>query len=540
VSVTGGTGPRVSRKWRPPIGLVVFAVLATVLLLPLAGVFFFRIYENQLVRETEGELIAQSASLTAAYKREVEAEATPDVMFGPRLCRDRDDALDEPYSPISPSLDLASNELMPRRPEALPAHASADPAFLAIGARLRPVILETQQVTLAGVRLLDPHGVVIAGREETGLSLAHVEEVAAALRGCFRSVLRLRVSKHEPPPLYSMSRGTGLRIFAAMPVIIRDRVAGVVYVSRTPSNVFKHLYDERGKVIVASLAVLALAMTIGVIFNRTITRPVRELIARTTSIAAGDHDALRPLTHHGTAEFAQLSQSFLDMAASLHSRSDFIATFAAHVSHELKSPLTSIQGAAELLRDDIGALATTMSDEMRRKFLDNIAADALRLTLIVNRLRELARAEQSPTNGSCVLASIIADLRAAFPMLDVRLSGDGDQVVRISAENARIVFSHLADNSARHAATRLEIEAARKGMVARVIVRDNGVGISAGNSTRIFESFFTTRRDSGGTGMGLPIVRAMLLAHGGNIHLVCADQGAAFELTFAPAGEDDV
>jgi len=59
---------------------------------------------------------------------------------------------------------------------------------------------------------------------------------------------------------------------------------------------------------------------------------------------------LRPLKRHGTSEFARLSQSFLDMARRLNTRSSFISTFATHVSHELKSPLTSIQGAAELLR----------------------------------------------------------------------------------------------------------------------------------------------------------------------------------------------
>ena len=84
-----------------------------------------------------------------------------------------------------------------------------------------------------------------------------------------------------------------------------------------------------------------LALAVGFVFHRTITRPVRELIVRTCAIARGDKSARRPLEHHGTAEFAQLSQSFLDMATALESRSDYIATFAAHVSHELKSPLSS-------------------------------------------------------------------------------------------------------------------------------------------------------------------------------------------------------
>ena len=66
-------------------------------------------------------------------------------------------------------------------------------------------------MTLAGFRLLDPDGVVIAGRDEVGLSLAHLDEVREALQGRFKGVLRVRISKHDQPSLYSMSRGTGMR-----------------------------------------------------------------------------------------------------------------------------------------------------------------------------------------------------------------------------------------------------------------------------------------------------------------------------------------
>ena len=106
-------------------------------------------------------------------------------------------------------------------------------------------MMQTQKVTLAGFRILDPHGTVIAGRRETGMSLAHIEEVAAALQGRYRGALRVRISGQPPPPIYSISRGTGLRVFSAMPVIVDNHVAGVIYASRTPSNIFRHLYEER-------------------------------------------------------------------------------------------------------------------------------------------------------------------------------------------------------------------------------------------------------------------------------------------------------
>lgn len=517
------------QKWRPSLSLVVFIVLASVLLLPLFSLYFLKIYQNQLIQQTESELIAQSAALAAVFKREVETGLPPGVALGAKTPPAASKLSDEPYQPIWPKLELAKESLLPPRPLAQAASAPADPAFVALGARLMPDLVATQYVTLAGFRLLDPNGVVIAGREEVGMSLAHLEEVSEALQGRFSSALRVRISKHDQPSLYSMSRGTGMRVFAAMPVIVHDQVAGVVYASRTPSNVFRYLYDQRAKVALAVLFMIVPTLLIGVLFHRTITEPMRELIERSNLIGKGDRAALRPLRRRGTAEFARLSQSFLDMARRLDTRSNFISTFATHVSHELKSPLTSIQGAAELLRDDVDA--PSMDEDDRRKFLDNIIADAGRLTEISGRLRDFARAENPVALGAARLSATVAGLRAAFAALDIRAGGDLDAPMRISEENAYIIFSNLADNAMRHGSTALELTAARQGRLLRITVSDNGEGVSPNNRTRIFDSFFTTRRDSGGTGMGLAIVRAMLDAHGGAIRLADSNHGTAFELT---------
>ena len=350
------------------------------------------------------------------------------------------------------------------------------------------------------------------------------------MQGHFRSVLRLRVSKHEPPPLYSLSRGGRVRIFAAMPVIVRDQVAGVIYASRTPSNVMQHLYEERHKVGLAALCMLILTFALGVLFHRILTGPIRELVARTHAIARGDRQAMRPLSRHGTQEIAALTQAFLDMAGSLASRSDYIATFAAHVSHELKSPLTSILGAAELLRDDLEAGHDKMEVTFKERFLDNIISDTQRLTAIVNRLRELAQAEARPTAGCTSLQEVLAALRVSFPDLLFSTSGDVSQALAISAENLRIIIAHLADNAVRHCATTLTISMKHDMKSAQITVSDNGTGISLNNQAKIFDHFFTTRRGKGGTGMGLPIARAMLIAHGGSIELVAGMSKATFLL----------
>jgi signal transduction histidine kinase len=525
------------RKWRPSLSLVVFFVLTSVLTLPLFSLYFLKVYQNQLIQQTEAELIAQSAALSAVFHREIETAIPESVALGARVPPAAQKPSDEPYQPIWPALELASESVLPPRPEARAPPAPSDPAFVALGARMIPDLIATQNVTLAGFRLLDPNGIVIAGRNEVGLSLAHLEEVSQALQGRFIAVLRVRISRHDQPSLYSMSRGTGMRVFTAMPVIVRDQVAGVVYASRTPSNVFKYLYERRKKLILAVFSMIFPTLLIGFLFHRTITEPMRELVERTNLVGKGDRDALRPLKRHGTSEFARLSQSFLEMARRLNTRSSFISTFATHVSHELKSPLTSIQGAAELLRDDIDATTPTMTDKDKRKFLDNIIADADRLTQISGRLRDFARAENPVAVGAAELSASITGLRSAFPSLDIRASGDLDTPMRVSEENAAIIFSNLADNAIRHGSSTLDISAARLGNSLLVKVVDNGEGVSPNNRTQIFDSFFTTRRDSGGTGMGLAIVRAMLDAHGGAVRLVESEQGTAFELTIPVADE---
>ncbi len=514
---------KVQAKWRPRLGLVVLAILITVMLLPLVGLFFFRLYENQLVRQTEAELIAQGAVVAAIYAREVREAALPPNDLGVTVAKVANDASGR-YRPIEPRLDLAMDTILPRRPDSVPAIANA--VFADMGARLTGILAEAQDTTLAGFRLLDPSGTVIAGGGDIGRSFAGVEEVRAALAGKYTSVLRTRVLDEPAPPLYSISRGTRVRIFVALPVIVADRVAGVVYLARTPNNIVKHLYSERGKVALAVISTLGATFLIGLTFLRTISRPIYELMDRTARIAAGDRDAIGPLRHHGTREMAELSQAFLDMAQKLQARSDTIRTFATHVSHELKSPLTAIQGAAELLRDG----GAEMDQAQQRRFCDNIITDTDRLNQLVQRLIELARAESTDMTGEVtsldeVLSAVVVDQR-----LFVDVGGGSKTRLRMSTENLGIILSNLAENSVEHGATRLSLSAVVAGDTTVIAAWDNGSGVTLGNRQHIFEPFFTTRRDTGGTGMGLGIVAALVNAHEGTIQLIDSEIGARFEI----------
>ena len=521
----------VRRKWRPTLGMVVFGLVLTVLVLPFAGLNFFRLFENELVRQTESELIAQSAALAAVYAREVERKLPEGIELGAVQPEDAMVTVGERYQPILPKLDLSGYEIRERRPAAEPKEGWPAKAYLDIGKRLSRLTAETQKHTLAGFRILDPKGRIIAGRaisgqDGVGLSLAHIEEVQKALEGSYESVLRLRVSDQPPPPVYALSRGTKVRVFTALPVIVEGKVAGVVYASRTPSNIVKYLYGERRNLVLAALSIIAAASIVGFVVLRTITRPVKELSRRAQAIGQGDRAAISPLDHYGTKEIANLSQGFFRMAQSLFDRSDFVSNFAAHVSHELKSPLTSIIGAAELLRDS----GSSMTEKERSKFLDNIVSDTERLSGLLERLRELARADNPQTKGAVSIEKAIEGLRGKFWDLDIYVEGNGEEMIAMSQENAAIVFSHLFDNAQRHHAGAVKVQVAEGNGEVTVTVSDDGEGISEQNRAKIFETFFTTRRESGGTGMGLRIVRSMLSAHGGSIQLLSANEGTAFEL----------
>ena len=419
----------VRNKWRPPLFLVVAAVLGIMLLVPLAGVAFFRVYENQLIETTEAELIAQSAAIAAATAQRLQELGGGDLPLGEAVASAPAKSyrgglvveyLTGGWTPVLTRLDLTKTPILPGRPDPVPAAQAVHPAYAETGRSLDKILQETQKLTLAGFRLLDFNGTVIAGREETGQSLAHVEEVRKALTGRYASALRERVVGN-PQPIYSISRGTSVRVFIALPIIVNNKVAGVVYASRTPSNILKELFLKREAVFWVLLFVLAATFIVGLIFVRAISGPIRALTRRSLQIGAGDRKALKPLAIHGNREIHALSESMLDMSRKLFERNDYINTFANHVTHELKSPLTAIQGAAELLKDG----GSDLSDEDRARFLDNILRDTDRASLLLNRLRELARADSVEIAGASRLTDVVAELRSRFEGVQIACPARG-------------------------------------------------------------------------------------------------------------------
>lgn len=511
------------RPWRPPIRAVLLLMLLIAVATPMVGLFFFRVFENQLIRKTEAELIAQSAAIAAVYRMEIGELAIPPESFGAEAPEDVQAGYRVAFSPFGASLDLASDPVLPPRPETEPTEPIA-PAYGALGDALEPVIEETRRRTLAAIQLLDPQGVVLTG-SEVGRSLAHVDEVSEALQGRLSRQLRTRLRKRPPPLVYYLTKGASLRVFTAFPVIVEGRVAGVVYASRTPAHVLQVAWAERRSLALAAAASLGAVVLIGLIGARTITGPIRRLTARTRRMASGEREAMAPLGHMGTAEVSELSDTFLRTSLKLHDRSASTAAFAAHVSHELKSPLTAIQGAAELMRDN-----EDMAKEDRRAFLETMVETSGRMALLVRRLLDLARAEADAAPGAATVAAAARDLSSPA---EIDVSGDTRAALAIAEDKLVAILGNLADNAARHGAARVEIAVSVAEGRALIRVADDGEGVSESNRHRLFEPFFTTRRDQGGTGMGLAIVRALAEAHDGAIRLAAARGalgGATFEV----------
>jgi signal transduction histidine kinase len=312
-------------------------------------------------------------------------------------------------------------------------------------------------------------------------------------------------------------------------------MAAVVIATRPPDVLFQSLADNVAAIALAGLVVAGATALVGFLFWRLVSRPVWDLVDWSERVARSDAVRSARLSY-GTRELARLGASFDAMVRRLEERSGYISTYTAHVSHELKSPLTAIAGAAEIIRDS----GDDMSEAERARFLSHIERDALRLSALVARMRDLARVEVVRSSGTTDLPRLLSKLGERYPTIDIEGAGEAVNLP-LPFDDAFLVLSHLADNAAAHGARRLRVTASRTpdGMVATI--ENDGAAISAGNDGRIFEPFFTTRREAGGTGMGLAIVRALLKTHGGDIGFERPEPGSGdfhvrFRIVLPPPG----
>jgi signal transduction histidine kinase len=153
---------------------------------------------------------------------------------------------------------------------------------------------------------------------------------------------------------------------------------------------------------------------------------------------------------------------------------------------------------------------------------------------LVNRLLELARADAlEPSRRHSNLHAVLDALQNRYLERGLQLNYTDlpETTLAIAPDALEMVLINLFENSLQHAASQLEISGAFDESTLQLSLHDNGTGVSSANRNKIFTPFFTTRRNAGGTGLGLEITLSLLKAYGGKIELAKSEQGALFVLS---------
>jgi len=513
------------RHW-PALRLrvILFAVLFFVAALPGLSALFLRVYENTLVRQTQAELMAQGAALVAAAELDWPGANGP---IGRRSPTDFN-------RPEGMTLDLRTSAILPERPPAPAARTPPDPAAVQLAEKLGPMIEQTSRTTLASVVVLDRNGDVVYG-DGLGGNYAALPEVRGALKGAPQTQFR-RIGAYHPTYSFEwLSRASALRIHHARPIIVQGHVVGVLLLSRSARALFRGLYEDRGKILIGVAIILACLVFLSGLVSRGVARPIEALSRAARDVAAGQGEIPEtPAT--AAVEIRALYEDFRLMSEAIARRSRYLRDFAGAVSHEFKTPLAGINGAVELLQDHYAE----MSEAERKRFLDNISADADRLSQLVTRLLDLARADMArPEAGVAVdlgppVRRIADAQRSADFAVDLKLP---KALPKVAAPAATIetVLTALLENSRQAGARRAQVTASAADGRVVLSVADNGPGVPPADRDRLFEPFFTSRRADGGSGLGLPIARSLLAASNGTLVLADQPTGARFDVTLPAA-----
>lgn len=304
---------------------------------------------------------------------------------------------------------------------------------------------------------------------------------------------------------------------------------------RPPNRVFALLDDLMLPVVEAGAIGIVLSVIFAVVVSNWISSPLARTASAARALAGGDYSKKAPA--EGPAEVHDLGRAFNHMVAQVQTANETQRDFLANVSHELKTPLTSIQGFAQAILD--GA-ASQPADAARV-----IYEEAGRMRRLVEDLLDLARIE----SGNPELRREVLDLtgivgrvaenfqlRAQQKGVDLITRIDPLPLVTGDADRLVQVFTNLTENALEHTPQggqiRIIAQPAPGGV--QVSLSDSGKGIPQEDINRIFERFYQadkSRARSGrrGTGLGLTISREIVQTHGGKISVESKEgQGATF------------
>lgn len=324
-----------------------------------------------------------------------------------------------------------------------------------------------------------------------------------------------------------------------------DNVIAAIYLHADVSDIAtttRSMYFE--VILVALIAVILAVLAVYYMTARTV-QPFLEINSIVQRYSKGDFAARIPVSH--VNEAAQLAESFNAMADQLKDLEATRRSFVNNISHELRSPLTSMRGFLEAMQDG------TIGTEDHDKYIDIVLSETRRMTVMVNDLLDLARIESGKiplklevfdVNELIRRTLITFEARIYEKHMDVEVKFAQDQYY-VEADNAQIsqVLRNLTDNALKYSPDRRKLRIATYSMQRKVYVsvQDSGQGIPEEDVPHVFDRFYKVEKahtptKQSGTGLGLSIVKRIIDQHGQTITLKSSKgKGSTFTFTLKRA-----
>jgi signal transduction histidine kinase len=283
--------------------------------------------------------------------------------------------------------------------------------------------------------------------------------------------------------------------------------------------------------LVAGVVAAGFALIVAGLLSRTITRPLRELVAGARRFAHGEYRTRVAIA--GPGEVAELGGAFNEMAGEIERARDSEQAFLADISHELRTPLTSIQGFAQAIAEGEAA------GEAAPPAAKIIQRESRRLIRMVEGLLEVAKLQaggpelaRERVEAAALVTSAVAALEVQAQEAGVSLdvATGGLPAVRGDPDRLAQLFTNLIDNAVKHSprGASVAVRGSREDGQAVLRVRDAGSGLPGGAQTRLFRRFYRgDNAQQSGAGLGLAIAQAIAVAHGGAITARNVDEGGA-------------
>ena len=322
-----------------------------------------------------------------------------------------------------------------------------------------------------------------------------------------------------------------------------DVLMGAVLIQTPAQTVEGNWNDWLPLVVLLAVAAVVLAALCLMFFIRAELKPVRQVVQAARAMADGDFQA-RVATEKGSPEIRELATSFNQMADRLADTERSRKEFVANVSHELRSPITSIAGYVKGMEDGV------IPPEEHAHYLSIVSDETTRLSKLISQLLALSRLERDDAKLEETDFDMCEMLRRAVIRRMNELERKRLEIVcdftqepcMVHADSDRIeqVVINLLDNAIRFTPEggRIILGTEAAGSERLIRVRDNGCGISEEDRPHVFERFFTADRAhtaGKGTGLGLAISQRIMEMHGTRLRLEDTPEGASFIFTLPGA-----